>query len=202
MKDLQILGNRARGLTRREAARHLLACMASGTLAWATAAHPVWKHLSNEKLMDELVTDSPVRRLRFLSESQFESLARLSEAIVPGASKAQAAEFIDLLLSVDAPKEQKEFGDSLSSFETESVKRYGKKLGAIAPAELNQLLNDACSEPKSDKNTQSLRNPFEYLKEWISGAYYSSEIGMRELGWTPDRVFSVFPGCTHTESHS
>jgi len=201
MKDLQIFESGARGLTRREAARHLLACMASGTLAWATATHPVWKHLSNEKLIEELGTDATVRRLHFLSEPQFESLARLSEAIVPGASRAQAAEFIDLLLSVDTPKEQEEFGDSLSSFETESVKRHGKKLASIAPAELNQLLNDACSGPRGDKNTQSPRNAFENLREWVAGAYYSSEIGMKELGWTPDRVFSEFPDCAHTEHH-
>jgi len=201
MKGLQIFENRVRGLTRREAARQLVAFMASGTFAWASGSHPIWKHLANEELMEGLEAEAIVRGLRFLSESQFESLARLSEAIVPGASNAQAAEFIDLLLNVETAKEQKEFGDSLLSFETESVKRYGKKLAAVAPAELNQLLNDACSEPKTDKYKQSLRNAFENLKEWISGAYYSSEVGMRELGWTPDRVFSEFPGCMHTEPH-
>jgi hypothetical protein len=39
------------------------------------------------------------------------------------------------------------------------------------------------------------------LKGWISVAYYSSEIGMKELGWTPDRVFASFPGCEHPEGH-
>ncbi len=33
------------------------------------------------------------------------------------------------------------------------------------------------------------------------GAYYSSEMGMRELGWTEDRVFASFPGCEHPEGH-
>jgi hypothetical protein len=39
------------------------------------------------------------------------------------------------------------------------------------------------------------------LKGWVSGAYYSSEMGMRELGWTEDRVFASFPGCEHPEGH-
>src|SRR5262249_33416139 len=147
VEDLQIVRDGVCRLTRREAARHLLACMASGTLAWATAGHPVWKHLSNEQLIEELGTDPIVRRLHFLSEPQFESLARLSEAIVTGASKAQAAEFIDLLLSVETAKERKEFGDSLAVFEKESTRRYSKKLATIAPAEVNQLLADACAEP-------------------------------------------------------
>jgi len=150
--------------------------------------------------MEESETDSNIK-MRFLSTSQFESLARLSEAIIPGANKAHAAEFVDLLLSVEAVKEQRQFGDSLSAFETESKKRYGRKLAVIAPAELNHLLTDACAESKNDKDAESLRIAFEDLKEWISGAYYSSEMGMRELGWTPDRVFAEFPGCTHTENH-
>ena len=167
-KELQAKQSGIRSLTRREAARQLLACMASGAFAWASGGHPIWKHFSNEQLMEELESDSIAGKLRFLSPMQFESLACLSEAIVPGASKAQSAEFIDLLLSVETPKEQKEFGDSLSSFETESTKRYGKKLAAIAPVELNQLLTDACAESKSGEGMHSLRNAFENLKEWTS----------------------------------
>jgi len=61
---------------------------------------------------------------------------------------------------------------------------------------LNQLLQMA-----SIKGSATYEH-FEDLKGWAVGAYYSSEIGMRELGWTPDRVFSTFPTCTHAESHS
>ena len=28
-----------------------------------------------------------------------------------------------------------------------------------------------------------------------------TELGKRELGWTPDRVFSAFPVCSHPEGH-
>ena len=35
------------------------------------------------------------------------------------------------------------------------------------------------------------------LKRWVSGAYYSSETGMKELGWTGPRAFEAFPGCAH-----
>src|SRR5262249_35863916 len=155
-KDLQIIPDGAHRFPRREAARRLLVCMASGTFAWASAAHPIWKHLSNDKLMEELETAPVFRGLRFLSAAQFESLACLSEGIGPGARKAQVAEFIDLLLSVEAPKEKKAFGDSLSAFETESTKRFGKKLAAVTPAELNQMLSDACAESKNDKDAESL----------------------------------------------
>jgi len=41
-----------------------------------------------------------------------------------------------------------------------------------------------------------LSGHFENLKGWISGAYYSSEMGMRELGWTPDGCLQVFPAAS------
>ena len=47
----------------------------------------------------------------------------------------------------------------------------------------------------------TLRDHFDLLKGWIAGAYYSSEIGMRELGWTGNVVFAEFPGCQHPGGH-
>jgi hypothetical protein len=57
------------------------------------------------------------------------------------------------------------------------------------------------SSGSAEKENPRLHGHFENLKGWISGAYYSSEVGMRELGWTGDRVFASFPGCEHTEGH-
>ena len=47
----------------------------------------------------------------------------------------------------------------------------------------------------------TLRDHFDNLKGWISGAYYSSEVGMRELGWTGQVMFESFPGCEHPDGH-
>ena len=46
------------------------------------------------------------------------------------------------------------------------------------------------------------RDHFDLLKGWIAGAYYSSEIGMRELGWTGNVFFETFPGCDHPDGHA
>jgi hypothetical protein len=47
----------------------------------------------------------------------------------------------------------------------------------------------------------TLRDHFDLLKGRIAGAYYSSEIGMRELGWTGNVVHATFPGCDHPGGH-
>ena len=99
--------------------------------------------------------------------------------------------------------------ESLTAFDAEARKRYGKSFPALDENEKSLLLTDASSipesakspEPEARKKEPELYRHFENLKGWISGAYYSSEVGMRELGWTGDYVFQTFPGCAHPEGH-
>jgi hypothetical protein len=59
------------------------------------------------------------------------------------------------------------------------------------------------SVPAGDapRRPPTLRDRFELLKSRIATAYYSSEKGMKELGWTGNMVHAGYPGCTHT-SHT
>jgi hypothetical protein len=198
-------------LTRREMVRRLLAGVGAGA-AWplVVASHPIYEHLANGAVFDEAdklgVDDwKPV----FLNAQQDETLAALAESIVPGSRKAQVNRFIDLLLSVDTVEHKKNFVDSLAAFEAESQKRFGKGFPSLDVSQQNGLLTDASAGPAEEdspgdegKENSSLHEHFENLKGWIGGAYYSSEVGMRELGWTGDYVFASFPGCKHPEGHS
>jgi hypothetical protein len=201
----------ARGqLTRREMVRRLLAGMGAGA-AWPMVAgsHPIHEILRNEAILEEAeklgaANWEPV----FLNVQQNESLVALAERVVPGSTKAQANRFLDLLLGVETDKHQKEFVAGLAAFEAESQKRFGKGFPSLDDRQQNMLLADASAPPSKEasassagKENSTLHRHFENLKGWISGAYYSSEIGMRELGWTEDRVFASFPGCEHREGH-
>lgn len=155
-----------------------------------------------------------------LSAPQNEALVALSEMIVPGSTKAQVSRFIDLLLSVDTPANQKQFLASISAMGGESQKRFGHPFAALTGDQQNELLTIASkkdahrsegrdkdseaqdSEGKHAGETQAtLNDHFENLKGWISGAYYSSEIGMTELGWTGEYAFENLPSCQHAEEH-
>jgi len=43
--------------------------------------------------------------------------------------------------------------------------------------------------------SEAHRGEFGNLKEWIVGAYYSSEQGMKELGWDGNFAFDTYPSC-------
>jgi hypothetical protein len=184
-------------LTRREMVGRLLAGMGAGT-AWplVAAAHPIFDHLGNDAIFAEAeklgAADwKPV----FLNARQNETLIALAESMVPGSTKAQANRFIDLLLSVDKPKSRSEFVESLAALDADALKRFGKGFPALDENQKNVLLTDASGKESA------LHGQFENLKGWVSGAYYSSEAGMRELGWTGDYVFETFPGCEHADEH-
>jgi len=186
-------------ISRRELGRGLLGGLAAGILpGLLSPLHPIYKHFSNGILLDAADTKLAAGAYKpvFLSTSQLSALVNLCETLIPGSRKAKSAEFIDLLLSVDTTEPQKRFSDSLTAMETDAKSGYQKSVASLNPDEINHLLDSASAKDSTD------HEHFENLKSWAIGAYYSSEIGMRELGWKPDRVFPSFPVCTHDENHS
>jgi exopolyphosphatase/pppGpp-phosphohydrolase len=149
--------------------------------------------LSNEVAPSNLVDENSSPSL--LNAEQRTALAVLCEAIVPGSKAAHSAPFIELLLSVDTAKAQQEFLASLAALESESQKSFHTRIATLTPAQLRELLSAISAQE------HTAHEYFANLKDWSVTAYYSSEIGMRELGWTPDRVFANFPECQHPDGH-
>jgi len=190
--------------------------------AWpmVAASHPIHKLLADDALFSEADAQMVAADWKpvFLDVQQSESLTALSENIVPGAGKAQVNRFIDLLLSVDTRAHREKFVASLAAIESESQKRFGHPFAALAEEKKSELLMIASKDPQASKEKEAasgessadehtgerapaLHDHFENLKGWISGAYYSSEAGMRELGWNGDYVFESYPACDHAEGH-
>lgn len=205
-------GNNADGrLTRRKMVQRLLAGAGAGT-AWplVLTSHPIYALLRNDAILDEAEKLAEANgRPAFLSSQQSDTLVAIAESIVPGSTQAQVSRFIDLLLTVDKPENQRKFVESLTALDAQAEKRYEKSFPALDDKEKKDLLTDASSRPKNAETSETavqnkeseLYGHFENLKGWISGAYYSSEVGMRELGWTGDYVFEAFPGCAHPDGH-
>ena len=66
-----------------------------------------------------------------------------------------------------------------------AIEKHGKAWKAITAAEQDALLQEASTAEPANR---SYGTPFQNLKGWIAGAYYSSEPGMRELGLDGQRV--------------
>jgi Gluconate 2-dehydrogenase subunit 3 len=227
VKAVEMLDNESTvdaGVSRRELIRRLVAGAGAGALFAQTAmAHPVLKHLADGTLLASAEAHVPPGAWtpKVLNSHQNETLVMLAERIVPNSGKAQVNRFIDLLLSVDTAETQKNFKDSLAVFDRESMNRFGHAFKDVSEVKQNELLTAFAAEelsfdpaplgvvdeggPDGDASPgtpRTLRDHFENLKLWTSGVYYSSEIGMREMGWTGVTFFLDFPGCQHPEGHS
>jgi hypothetical protein len=197
-------------LTRREMVQRLLVGAGAGA-AWplVAAAHPIYAHLASGAVFEEVEKLGALDwKPLFLDAQQTESLAALAEAIVTRSGNAQVDRFIDLLLSVETAKHRNGFAESLAAFEAESQRQFSRRFPSLDASQQNALLTAAAARPSKEdspgggpKQNSELHAHFENLKGWISGAYYSSEAGMRELGWTGEFVFESFPGCAHPEEH-
>jgi Gluconate 2-dehydrogenase subunit 3 len=190
------------GMPRRAALQVLFggAAAAFGLPVAIEAQHPMHQHLSNPAVLEQaqqraaVTTSTPV----FLDDHQAKTLEILADAIVPGSTGARVGPFIDQLVVVDSAANQRAFVGALGAFDMIAIDRHGKAWIGITPSQQDALLREAST---ADAKSSALRGHFDNLKDWIAGAYYSSETGMRELGWDGTVFHAELPGCTHPGGH-
>jgi hypothetical protein len=180
------------GISRREAMQKLMAAIAAGAVAPAVAgAHPVelYRRLTDGGTglgRGEAALGAADWHPIFLNAKQDELLAAISETMVPGSNAAQVNQFIDLLLSVDSAENQKAFLASLAAADEESRGSFQHGFAELSASDREKALASLSKDHKE---------AFGNLKEWIVGAYYSSEAGMKELGWDGNFAFDKYPTC-------
>lgn len=186
------------GISRREAMQKLMAAIAAAGVAPAIAAsHPVqlYRRLTDGASLsdvEEALGGTDWKPL-FLNANQDELLVAVSETMVPRSNDAQVNRFIDLLLSVDSSDKQKGFVSSLTAADEESRRQFQRGFTELNESDRVKTLTSL---------SESHKDAFANLKEWIVGAYYSSEQGMKELGWDGNFAFDKYPTCEHVEGHS
>lgn len=147
----------------------------------------------------------------FLDEHQNETLIVLSDLIIPatdtpGAKEALVNRYIDLVLAAETPETQRAFLNSLGYLDGESMRRFKAAFRYLSREDQDILLH-ALAYPRVGGgwagDTGAVADPghghFEALKGRIMTAYYSSQIGEKELGWDGAFAHGPFQGCEHPE---
>jgi gluconate 2-dehydrogenase gamma chain len=156
---------------------------------------------------------APGWRPLFLDEHQNETLIVLSDLIIPatdtpGAKEALVNRYIDLVLAAETPETQGAFLNALGYLDGESMRRFEVAFRRASRGQQDELLvalaypRDAGGrtvEPDASSGTGHAH--FETLKEHIVTAYYSSQIGERELGSDGGFAHGDYEGCDHTEGN-
>jgi len=209
-------GENKSGLTRRQWVKRLAGTAGAGlvlpSLASGEIAH---KHTAEGTGAATAAAETTASTPTFFDAHQSETVAALAERILPGASRAQVAPFLDLALAADSAENQGKFLGALAALEAEAIQRFGHPFPALSEAQQNEILTAACNAGQptghkpgvrgedwiasaakaAEKPRDTLRDHFNFLKRRVGEAYYSSEIGMKELGWTGEMYYESFPDC-------
>jgi hypothetical protein len=147
----------------------------------------------------------------FLDAHQNETLIVLSDLIIPatdtpGAKEALVNRYIDLVLAAETAETKRAFLNSLAYLDGESIRRFKAAFVYLSRDDQDLLLH-ALAYPRFGGgwagDTGAVADPghahFEALKDRIMTAYYSSQIGEKELGWDGAFAHGPYQGCEHPE---
>jgi gluconate 2-dehydrogenase gamma chain len=149
----------------------------------------------------------------FLDEHQNETLIVLSDLIMPatdtpGAKEALVNRYIDLVLAAETRDTQRAFLNSLGYLDGESIRRFKAAFRYLSRDDQDLFLH-ALAYPRNpsgwtgemEATPDTGHAHFEALKQRIMTAYYSSQIGEKELGWDGAFAHGSYEGCDHPEGN-
>ena len=139
---------------------------------------------------------------KFFSPPQYKTLRALCQAIIPpdqesgGAIEAGAPEFIDLLTSENKDL-QLQLGGGIMWLDSTCLERYGPTYLQCGVVQQKEIL-DLIAFRKNAEAYPRLRpgiNFFSTLRKFTSDGFFTSEIGLKYLGYIGNTYLSDFPGC-------
>jgi len=139
---------------------------------------------------------------KFFSARDYKTLQALCQIIIPadadsgGAIEAGAPEFIDLLTS-ENPKFQLKLGGGLMWLDAACTDRYEKTYLECTPTQQKEIL-DLIAYRKNAETDHSLSQGvefFAFLREMTADGFFTSQIGIKYLGYVGNTYLLSFNGC-------
>jgi gluconate 2-dehydrogenase gamma chain len=139
---------------------------------------------------------------KFFSAQQYETLRALCQAIIPsedeagGAIEAGAPEFLDLITSENQDF-QLQLGGGIMWLDSSCTDRYGRTYLGSTSAQQKEILDLIAFRKNADKEPQ-LKPGIEFfavLRKAAADGFFTSEIGIKYLGYVGNTYLKEFPGC-------
>jgi hypothetical protein len=139
---------------------------------------------------------------KFFSPKDYKTLRALCQAIIPadsecgGAMEAGAPEFIDLLTS-ENPEYQLKLGGGVMWLDGECDDRYGKPYLECAQEQQKEILDLIAFRKNAEKDSSLLPGVgfFALLRETTADGFFTSQIGIKYLGYVGNTYLLSFNGC-------
>lgn len=170
--------------TRRDLLRAAGLALTAGALG-AEAAQHVHQHAAAEKKA------AGAYKPKFFRPHEWKTLESLTETVIPGANKAGAVEFIDLLCSANQELAAI-FTAGLLWLDHHMRKQHGKPYVECAPAEQTALLDILAYKKNQTPELAPGFHFFDWVRMMAADAYYTSPEGVKELGYMGNKGMTEF----------
>ena len=188
-------------LSRRDVLKSLSMGAAAASALHAIPAHAaayVHSQIAAEKSQSKAGAYAP----KFFPPEQYKTLQTLCETILPadadcaGAVEAGAPEYIDLLTS-ENPEYQLKLGGGIMWLDSACADRYGNAYLDCTSQQQKEILDliayrkNAAPDPGLSQGVVF----FSFLRDLTADGFFTSEIGIRYLGYIGNTYLNSFPGC-------
>jgi len=189
------------GITRRDILRTLTVGAVGGSVLQvipAKAAEYIHQMVHKEKAAAPAGKYTP----KYFSAPQYATLIALCDFIIPkdeksgGAVEAGAPEFIDLLTS-ENPEYQLKLGGGLFWLDGFCTDRHANVFLECTPEQKKEVL-DLIAFRKNAKQDVAISQGvalFSFLRRLTCDGFYTSKIGIADLGYIGNTSVREFPGC-------
>ena len=183
--------------------RDVLKTLAAGAAATSVlrviplhAAEAAHRMIATEKAATKAYTP------KYFAARQYKTLQTLCQAIIPpdadtgGAIEAGAPEFIDLLTS-ENQQYQLMLGGGLMWLDEICSDRYGKVFVDCSAEQQKEILDKIAYRQNALMDTSLNQGVafFSFLRNMTADGFFTSEIGIKYLGYIGSAFLKEFPGC-------
>jgi gluconate 2-dehydrogenase gamma chain len=173
------------GSTRRDVLAKIAAAALAGPLGIEAAQHV------HETAAAETKIAGGVYKPKAFTQHEFDSLRKLCEITVPGASQAGSAEFIDLLSSQN-PEMMAIYTGGLAWLDLAMKREYETSFLAAKPEQQTAMLDKlAYRKNRTPELAPGIRF-FDWARRMTVDAYYTSAVGIKELGYMGNKGMTEF----------
>lgn len=147
-------------------------------------------------------TTSAAYSPKFFTAAEYAMLEKLSELIIPtdatpGAREAGVSEFVDFIVYSD-PNLQYPFRSGLRWLEAHSRHLFGQSFPELKEAQQTEMLRHLAFKDQFRTGEEDGRAFFRLLREYVVLGFYTSEVGLREIGYPGLQQYrKEMPGCEH-----
>lgn len=188
-------------ISRRDLLKSLSVTVVAGSaerivpLAVATETHRL---VSAEKAASTSRSYTP----KFFSAHQYATLRALCQVIIPadhesgGALEAGAPEFLDLITGENKDF-QLQLGGGIMWLDSACIERYGHNYLECASVQREEILNLIAFRKNVEKDSRLGPGVefFSVLRKGTADGFFTSEIGIKYLGYRGNTYLKEFPGC-------